>query len=448
MVDALGTAGAPVPAVVAIDPGHACGRPPVLRDGVGRRTQRPRRVAERVPRRLVPRGRRRRATRGLGLLPRRARRGAPRRPRRGGDRVRRSARHGRRVGLLARRAARARRPSGRAPTPRGVRLVGRQHPAVGRRAARTLHGRRAAGERDRRRDRGRARWSTSRSRTSAIRSPTSGTACSSSVRTRHTAPLPGLPSEEETWARWSAATGRELVDLDYWMAFGATIIVVTATRASVMWGPPDSFSEDQSGTAPARGSRSCERGRRMSTDEHVHPFDPAVWSWNESWYFSWIDLDGGPAGFFRLGLLPNQERAMIWCYVLHDGDVVRHRGDPAPLRRLRPRRRHGVRPIRAAVRVATRRRRRRPFTYDGIVRDGHRSRRGRVRAASRSTSRRRRPPRSTAPAPAATWAASSTRRVGSSSRWRSPGRCASATRRTRCAPPGTATGRGARATGG
>jgi hypothetical protein len=53
-------------------------------------------------------------------------------------------------------------------------------------------------------------------------------------------------------------------------------------------------------------------------DEQVHPFDPAVWSWNESWYFSWIDLDGGPAGFFRLGLLPNQDRAMVWCYVHHD----------------------------------------------------------------------------------------------------------------------------------
>jgi aminoglycoside phosphotransferase (APT) family kinase protein len=59
--------------------------------------------------------------------------------------------------------------------------------------------------------------------------------------------LPGLPSEAETWARWSAATGRELVDLDYWMAFGATIIVVTATRASVMWGPPGSFTEAHQG---------------------------------------------------------------------------------------------------------------------------------------------------------------------------------------------------------
>jgi aminoglycoside phosphotransferase (APT) family kinase protein len=63
----------------------------------------------------------------------------------------------------------------------------------------------------------------------------------------HTASLVGLPSEAATWARWRAATGRELADLDYWMAYGATIIVITATRASVMWGPPDSFSEDEQG---------------------------------------------------------------------------------------------------------------------------------------------------------------------------------------------------------
>jgi hypothetical protein len=57
-------------------------------------------------------------------------------------------------------------------------------------------------------------------------------------------------------------------------------------------------------------------------DEQVHRFDPDVWSWNESWYFSWIDLDGGPAGFFRLGLLPNQGRAMVWCYVHRDGEWI------------------------------------------------------------------------------------------------------------------------------
>jgi aminoglycoside phosphotransferase (APT) family kinase protein len=63
--------------------------------------------------------------------------------------------------------------------------------------------------------------------------------------------LPGLPSETATWARWSAATGRELADLDYWTAFGATVIVITATRASVMWAPAGSFSEDAHGLLPA-----------------------------------------------------------------------------------------------------------------------------------------------------------------------------------------------------
>jgi hypothetical protein len=54
-------------------------------------------------------------------------------------------------------------------------------------------------------------------------------------------------------------------------------------------------------------------------DEDLHRFDPGVWSWNESWFFSWIDLDGGPAGFFRVGVLPNQRRAMLWSFVNVDG---------------------------------------------------------------------------------------------------------------------------------
>jgi aminoglycoside phosphotransferase (APT) family kinase protein len=62
-------------------------------------------------------------------------------------------------------------------------------------------------------------------------------------------PLPGIPSEEETWARWSAATGRPLVDLGYWTAFGATVIVVTAARATAIWA--GSFSEDGAGLLPA-----------------------------------------------------------------------------------------------------------------------------------------------------------------------------------------------------
>jgi aminoglycoside phosphotransferase (APT) family kinase protein len=62
-------------------------------------------------------------------------------------------------------------------------------------------------------------------------------------------PLPGIPSEEDTWARWSEATGRPLADLEYWTAFGATIIVITAARATAIWG--GSFSEHTAGLLPA-----------------------------------------------------------------------------------------------------------------------------------------------------------------------------------------------------
>ena len=61
-----------------------------------------------------------------------------------------------------------------------------------------------------------------------------------------------------------------------------------------------------------------DTGPLTAADERVHPVDPAAWSWSESWFFSWIDLDGGPAGFFRVGVLPNQGRAMLWSF-LHVG---------------------------------------------------------------------------------------------------------------------------------
>lgn len=66
---------------------------------------------------------------------------------------------------------------------------------------------------------------------------------------RATDPLPGIPPEEETWARWSAVTGRPLVDVDYWTAFGATIIVITAARATAIW--TGAFSEDGAGLLPS-----------------------------------------------------------------------------------------------------------------------------------------------------------------------------------------------------
>jgi hypothetical protein len=58
-----------------------------------------------------------------------------------------------------------------------------------------------------------------------------------------------VPSEEETWGRWSEATGRPLVDVEYWTGCGATIIVITAARATAIWA--GAFSEDAAGLLPA-----------------------------------------------------------------------------------------------------------------------------------------------------------------------------------------------------
>ena len=62
------------------------------------------------------------------------------------------------------------------------------------------------------------------------------------------APLDDLPSADETWRRWGAATGRPTADRGDWTVFGATIIVVTATRVIVQWGGPDAaarYTEQQ-----------------------------------------------------------------------------------------------------------------------------------------------------------------------------------------------------------
>ena len=49
-------------------------------------------------------------------------------------------------------------------------------------------------------------------------------------------PLDGLPSDDETWQRWSDVTRRPVVDRAYWTAFGATVVAITATRAMIQWG--------------------------------------------------------------------------------------------------------------------------------------------------------------------------------------------------------------------
>nr|WP_246378170.1 phosphotransferase family protein [Nocardioides ginsengisegetis] len=51
-------------------------------------------------------------------------------------------------------------------------------------------------------------------------------------------PATGIPTVEETWDYWEAATGRTVFDRSYWTALGATLMCVTATRAMLKWGFP------------------------------------------------------------------------------------------------------------------------------------------------------------------------------------------------------------------
>jgi aminoglycoside phosphotransferase (APT) family kinase protein len=59
-------------------------------------------------------------------------------------------------------------------------------------------------------------------------------------------PLPGIPSPEEAWTRWSRATGRDTSDRDYWTAFGAMVLCITATRAMLQWGLAEATVETDS----------------------------------------------------------------------------------------------------------------------------------------------------------------------------------------------------------
>jgi len=49
-------------------------------------------------------------------------------------------------------------------------------------------------------------------------------------------PLPGIGGADEAWSRWATATGRDATHRHYWTAFGAMVIVITASRAMVQWG--------------------------------------------------------------------------------------------------------------------------------------------------------------------------------------------------------------------
>src|SRR5881628_2966907 len=57
-------------------------------------------------------------------------------------------------------------------------------------------------------------------------------------------------------------------------------------------------------------------------DEGLHPFDPRVEWWNESWFWDWFDDAGTTAGHCRIGLFPAQQRAWVWFFLYHRGEWV------------------------------------------------------------------------------------------------------------------------------
>lgn len=56
-------------------------------------------------------------------------------------------------------------------------------------------------------------------------------------------------------------------------------------------------------------------------DENVHPAPADEPSWNESVFFDWVHSETR-AGHVRIGRMPNQHRAWLWVYLLHDGEWI------------------------------------------------------------------------------------------------------------------------------
>ena len=74
--------------------------------------------------------------------------------------------------------------------------------------------------------------------------------------------LEGVGTTDEAWARWAAATGRAVTDREYWTAFGATVLCVTATRAMVQWGFGSPTIEDDNPVVPVwEAAIEAARGR-------------------------------------------------------------------------------------------------------------------------------------------------------------------------------------------
>jgi hypothetical protein len=57
-------------------------------------------------------------------------------------------------------------------------------------------------------------------------------------------------------------------------------------------------------------------------DDGIHPHDPSVEWWNESWFWDWFDDDARLAGHCRIGLHPVQRRLWLWFFLYRDGEWI------------------------------------------------------------------------------------------------------------------------------
>ena len=81
---------------------------------------------------------------------------------------------------------------------------------------------------------------------------------------RHVSDPLALPSPDDTWARWSRVTGRPVTHRDYWTAFAATILCVTASRAMIQWGVATVDNVEAANPTVARWESAVQRAARNS----------------------------------------------------------------------------------------------------------------------------------------------------------------------------------------
>lgn len=60
----------------------------------------------------------------------------------------------------------------------------------------------------------------------------------------------------------------------------------------------------------------------LPEDEGLHPYDPDVEWWNESWFWDFYDAEGSVAGHCRIGMHPVQRRVWFWFHLYQSGEWV------------------------------------------------------------------------------------------------------------------------------